>query len=97
MQLISLRKRTQVASEFFFYVEIWAEKTNPQHRHTLFAISNINFSENLYIRRKMVHEYFETYGQERIWPFSVCCFKSSSRVLAFGIVTANLSPLKEQI
>ena len=46
-QLASLRKRTHVASELFsFYVELWAEDTNPQHRHTPFAISEINFSEN---------------------------------------------------
>ena len=79
VQLISLHKRTQVATElFFFYVELWAENTNPQHRHTLFAISKINFSEKLYSRQKILHKSFETYGQDRIWPFSVCCFKSSS-------------------
>ena len=70
VQLISLRKRTHVASEiFFFYVEVWAENTNPQHRHTLFAISKINFSEKLYIGQKLLHESFETYRQDRIWPF----------------------------
>ena len=38
-----------VASElFFFSVELWAKNTNPQHRHTPFAISKIKFSEILY-------------------------------------------------
>ena len=70
VQLISLRKGTHVAGElFFFYVEVWAENTNPQHRHTLFAISKINFSEKLYIGQKILHESSETYGQDRIWPF----------------------------
>ena len=34
MQLTILRKRTHVARELFFYVELWPESTNPQHRHT---------------------------------------------------------------
>ena len=89
MQLISLRKRPQVASElFFFHVELLAENTNPQHCHTLFAISKINFSEKFYKRQKILHKSFETYGQNLIWPFSVCCFKIYSGVLAFGIFTA---------
>ena len=69
VQLISLRKRTHVASELFFFVEVWAENNNPQHRHTLFAISKINFSEKLYIGQKILHESFETHGQDGIWPF----------------------------
>ena len=97
MQLISLRKRTQVASElFFFNVELWVENTNPQHRRTLFAISKINFSEKLYIRQKILHESFEIYRQDRIWPFSVCCFRSYSGVLAVGIFTAISIASKEK-
>ena len=88
MQLRSLRKRMHVVSELFsFYVELWAENTNPQHRHTPSAISEINFSENFY-KTKSLHESFETHGQGRFWPFSVCCFKSYPGVLAFGIFTA---------
>ena len=34
-KIINLSKRTHVVSELFFlYVELWAENTNPQHRHT---------------------------------------------------------------
>ena len=51
VKLTILRKNTHVASElFFFYVELWAENTNAQQRHTPFAISKIKFSETL--RRK---------------------------------------------
>ena len=60
----------QEASElFFFHVELWAENNNPQHRHTLFANSKINFSEKLYIRQKILHESFEIFGQDRICSF----------------------------
>ena len=63
VQLTSLRNRMAVANElFFFHVELWAKNTNPQHRHTPFAISKINFSEKLHITQKILHEYFETYG-----------------------------------
>ena len=96
MQLTMLRKRTHVASELFFSVEIWAENTNPQHRHTPFAISKLKFSEKLYIRQKILHESFETYGQDRFWPFSVCCFKRYSGVLALGIFTVTSTAPKEQ-
>ena len=55
MQLTILRKKTHVASELFFlYVELWAENTNPQHRHTPFAISKIKLSETLY-KTKILH------------------------------------------
>ena len=92
MQLRSLRKKTHVASElFFFYVELWAENANPQHRHTPFAISKIKFS----LRQKSSTS-LETYGQDRFWPFSGCCFKSFSGVLAFGISTAVSTAPKEQ-
>ena len=47
MQLTILRQRTYVASQLFFYVELWPENTNPQHRHTPFAISK-KFQETLY-------------------------------------------------
>ena len=47
VQLTFLHKRTHVASELFFYVELWPENSNPQHRHTPFAISK-KFSETLY-------------------------------------------------
>ena len=48
VQLTIFRERTHVASElFFFYVELWAKNTNPQHRHTPFPISK-KFSETLY-------------------------------------------------
>ena len=47
VQLTILRKRTHVARELFFYVELWPENTNPQHRHFPFAISK-KFSETLY-------------------------------------------------
>ena len=96
MQLTSLRKRMLVASELFFYVELWAENTNPQHRHTPFAISKINFSEKLYISQKILQESSETYGQDRFWLFSVCCFKSYSGVLAIGMFTAISTAPKEQ-
>ena len=56
MQLTILREKMHVASElFFFYVELWAENTNPQHRHTPFAIPKIKFSETLY-KTKILHE-----------------------------------------
>ena len=56
MQMTILRKKTHVASElFFFYVELRAENTNAQHRHTSFAISKIKFSETLY-KTKILHE-----------------------------------------
>ena len=97
MQLTSLRKRTHVASElFFFYVELWAENTNPQHRHTPFAISKINSSEKIFMRQKILHESFETYGQDLFCAFSVRCFKSYSGALAFGIFTAISTAPKEQ-
>ena len=101
VQLTILRKRKHVASElFFFYVELWAENTNPQHRHTLFtifAISKIKFLRKFYIRQKNLHESFETYGQDRFWPFSVCCFKSYSTVVAFGIFTALSTAPKNKV
>ena len=64
VECTSLRNKTHVASDvFFFHVEIlWAENTNPQHRHAPFAISKKNFSEKFYITQKLHHEYFETYG-----------------------------------
>ena len=50
MQLASLFKSTQVANElFFFHVELWAENTDPLHRHNPFEISKKKFSEKLYI------------------------------------------------
>ena len=50
------RKKTHVASELFFsYVELWAEITNPKHRHTPFATSKIKFSETL-CKTKNLHE-----------------------------------------
>ena len=56
MQMTILRKKTHVASElYFFYVELRAENTNAQHRHTSFAISKIKFSETLYMT-KILHE-----------------------------------------
>ena len=83
-----------MASElFFFYVELWAKNTNPQHRQN-FAISKINFSN--FIKTKILHESFETYGQDRIWPFSVRCLKRYSGFLAFGIFTAISTAPKEQ-
>ena len=97
MQLTSLRKGTHVASElFFFFVELWAENTNPQNRHTPFAISKINSSEKIFVGQKILHESFETYRKDRFWPFSVCCFKSYPGVLAFGIFTAISTAPKEQ-
>ena len=96
VQLTILRKRTHVVSKLFFSVELWAEDTNPQHRHTPFAISKLKFSVKLYIRQKILHESFETYGQDRFWPFSVCYFKGYSGVLAFGIFTAASTAPKEQ-
>ena len=96
MQLTILCERTHDASELFFSVELCAENTNLQHRHTPFAISKLNFSEKLYIGQKVLHESFETYGQDRFWPFSVYCFKSYSGVLAFGIFTATSTAPKEQ-
>ena len=85
-----------MASELFFYVEPWAENTNPQNRYTPFAISKIKFSEKLYIGQKILHESFETYGKDRFWPFSVCWFKSYPGVPAFGIFTAISTAPKEQ-
>ena len=81
-----LRKRTHVASELFFlYAELWAENTNPQHRHTPLQFQKYFFQTSF--ETKILHESFEIYGQYRFWPFSVCCFKSYSGVLAFGIFT----------
>ena len=78
-------------SEFFFvYAELWEETINPQHRHTPFAISKMHFSEKLYIGQKIPHESFETYGQDRFWPFSACCFKISSGVLAFWDIYCDI-------
>ena len=94
VQLTILRKRTHVAGELFFYVELWPENTNPQHRHFPFAMSK-NFSETLY-ETKNPRQVFETYGQDRFWPFSVCCFKIYSGGLAFGIFTAISTVPKEQ-
>ena len=53
-------------------------------------------SQKLYMRQKILDKFFETYGQDRFWPFSVCCFKSYSGGLAFGIFTAISTVLKEQ-
>ena len=80
----------------FFYVELWAENTNPQHRDTPFAISKTYSSEKIFVGQKILHESFETYGQDRFWPFSVRCFKSYSGVLVFGIFTAISTAPKEQ-
>ena len=44
----------------------------------------------------MLHESFETDVQDRFWPFSVCCFKSYSGVLAFEIFTAVTTAPKKQ-
>ena len=87
VQLRSLRKKRMWRVKYF-YVDLWVENTNPQHLHTLSAISKLNFSEKIFIRQKILHKSFETYGQDRFWLFSVCCFKSYSGVLAFGIFTA---------
>ena len=61
MQLTILRQKTYVASQLFFYVELWAENTNPQHRHTAFAISRIEFSETLY-KTKLLHESWDLWA-----------------------------------
>ena len=62
VQLTSLHNRMAVAELFFSHIELWAKNINPQHRHTPFAISEIYFSEKLYITQKILHESFETYG-----------------------------------
>ena len=53
-------------------------------------------SQKLYVRQKILDESFETYGQDRFWPFSVCCSKSYSGFLAFGMFTAVSTAPKEQ-
>ena len=83
MQMTSLRERTHVASElFFFYVELWAENTNPQHRHNPFAISKINFSEKLYIRQKILHESMRL----TFWLFSILADFGRSQFIASKVV-----------
>ena len=98
VQLTSLRKRTHVVSElFFFYVELLAETINPQLGHTPYATSKINFSEKLYIGQKILHESFEIYEQGRFWPFSVCCFKIYSEFLLLGYLVRYLPPPKNKV
>ena len=60
------------------------------------ANSKIKVSEKLYITQKIPHKCFETYGQDWFWPISVCCSKSYSGVLVFGIFTAISAAPKEQ-
>ena len=93
--LANLCKRTQVVIElFFFHIELCAANTNPQHPHTLFGNCGIKFFRKiLYNTRKFPMKVLRlTAG--RPCPFSVCCFKSYSRVLAFGIFTGISTALK---
>ena len=46
--------------------------------------------------KKILHACFETYEQDRLWAFSVCCFKNYSGFLDFRIITGISVVPKEQ-
>ena len=76
---------------FLFHFELWVDNTNPQRRHTCFAVSKISFSEKLYITQKSPMNVLKRMGSTEFHR-SVCCFKSFSGVIDFvifiGISTA---------
>ena len=64
-------------------VKFEAKNTNPQHRHNPFANSNF-IRKTLYNTKRI-----------RFWPFSVCCFKRYSGVLAFVMLTGTSTARKK--
>ena len=84
-----IQKKTKVAR----LVQLASLRKNTSE---LFFFHTDPWAEKLHITEKIPHECAKIYGQGRLWPFSVGCFKSYSGVLAFGIFTEISTSLKEQ-